>query len=179
MNSFDLVKKQIDDLFVAFENIRVEAKQLMDEATSADLHRKEASERLDTREKEIKADTKRLEEERAYLVDVRLKQKAKELQLADFEKKKKESEALVEGANKKIAEATETVKKLFAVSDDNKKYDEQIKQRIEDLKQKENRISQRENLISKSEEIDKQRKEILDAREKRIQQTEERLQRVI
>jgi hypothetical protein len=179
MISFDLVKKQVSDLFIAFENIQMEAQQILDNARDADIHRKEANERLDTREKEAKAESKRLEEERAYLVDVRLKQKAKELQLADFDKKKKESELLVDGANKKIAEATETVKKLFAVSDDNKKYDEQIKQRIEDLKQKENRISQRENLISKSEEIDKQRKEILDAREKRIQQTEERLQRVI
>ena len=167
MNSFDLVKKQIDDLFVAFENIRIEAKQLMDEATSADLHRKEASERLDIREKQIKADTKRLEEERAYLVTVRTKQKEKELQLADFEKKKKESETLVEGAEKKLSEATEAMKKLEQMKAD---YNTSIKDKVEDLKK-------RESLLDRSEAIDRERKLLLDAREERIKATETRLQR--
>ena len=168
MISFDLVKKQVSDLFIAFENIQTEAKQSIGDSRSADLHRKEANERLDIREKEIAVKTKSLEMERAYLVTVRTKQKEKELQLASFEVKKKESELLVEGANKRISEAAEAVKKLEQKKKD---YTDSLGYKIEDLKN-------RELIVRKSEAVDKDRKEFLDARENKIRITEERLQRL-
>ena len=167
MISFDLVKKQVSDLFIAFENIQTEAKQTIDEAKSADLHRKEANQRLDKREKEIAAESKRLEEERSFLINARLKQKEKELQLVDFEKKKKESETLIEGAEKKLSEATEAMKKLEQMKTD---YNTSIKDKVDDLKK-------RESLLDRSEAIDRERKLLLDAREERIKATETRLQR--
>lgn len=168
MISFDLVKKQVSDLFIAFENIQTEAKQSIDETKSADLHRKEANDRLVSLGNKMKLEESRLIEERAYLVTVRTKQKEKELQLASFEVKKKESELLVEGANKRISEAAESVKTLEQKKKD---YDDSIGYKTEDLKK-------RESLIQKSESIDRDRKELLDARENKIRITEERLQRL-
>jgi hypothetical protein len=173
MKSLPDVQKQIDDLFITFENIFTEAKAKVEEAKSFDLHRTEAESRLYEREKKCKEWEYRLEEEKAFLITVKNNQTLKEKQLSQFQEEqtksklaKEEAAVKIEEANKRISEATEATKRFEKARKDN----QYLLYKLEDIKKREEELKQ-------SELVDKNRKELLDARENRIKLTEERLQR--
>jgi len=162
------LKKHIEDVITELGLAYNESEILISEAKNAEERRITKNKDQEDREKKIIADGRKLNEERAYLVQVRDSQKVKEIRLANLEEQEKKMKDILVEIDEKKREVAGEMEKLNAKRKDL----EYINLKMEEMKKE-------QVMMEKEKALDRQRKELLDQREKRITETEQRLQRMM